>query len=386
MNKVKICVLSDSCKFINYLIYNKINYDSLCNNKDSFILNVEYDDYLRIKRRYKCNIIKYYGKNRIKYFILNNKYMIISFIISMIILKLLTMTIFDIKINTDDKELKNKIKISLNNNGISKYKRKKSFAELKSIKEIILKENKSDLEWIEINEHGCIYEINLTKRVIPKEEINNGNESSIYAGQDGVIKKIVVYQGTKIKEVNDYVKKGEVLISGNIYKDENIVGKTNAVGEVYAEVWYYVSVSVPFEYKEKEYTGRIINHYYLDFKGKRFTIMGKYNSDNADNNIELILSKSYLPFKLYKEKRKEFKYIKHTLNEKDAYISGLKRSEEEISKRLNKGDYIISKNVLKKESKYSKMNIEVFYKVYKNIGYTSNIDKEEKEKENGNSN
>ena len=32
------------------------------------------------------------------------------------------------------------------------------------------------------------------------------------------------------------------------------------------------------------------------------------------------------------------------------------------------------------------MNIEVFYKVYENIGYTSNIDKREKEKANGSSN
>ena len=41
--------------------------------------------------------------------------------------------------------------------------------------------------------------------------------------------------------------------------------------------------------------------------------------------------------------------------------------------------FSISKNTLKKEVKYSKMYIEVFFKIYKNIGYTSNIDIKEKE-------
>ncbi|MBR4178705.1 MAG: sporulation protein YqfD [Bacilli bacterium] len=386
MNKVKICVYSDSYKFINYLIYNKINYNSLCKNKDSFILVVDYEDYKRIRLRYKCNIIKYYGKNGIKNFIMINKYMIISVIISLLVLKLLTMTIFDIKINTSDGELKSKIMVSLSDNGISKYKRKKSFNELLIIKDKILESNKDDLEWIEINEHGCVYEINLTKRVKKKEIKEEYKESSIYASMDGVIKKIVVYSGTKKKDVNDYVKKGEVLISGNIYKNDEVVGVGNAKGEVYAETWYYVTASIPFEYEEKVFTGRIINHYYLDIFGNKFTLIGKYSSDNTENNIKLILDKSYLPFKLYRESKKVYQNKKHTINRDEAYEMGLKLSDLRINNMLDDDEYIISKKVLKKEANSSKMNIEVFYKVYKNIGYTSNIDKEEKEKANGSSN
>ena len=52
--------------------------------------------------------------------------------------------------------------------------------------------------------------------------------------------------------------------------------------------------------------------------------------------------------------------------------------ENEIKKNLDIEEYIISKNVLKNELKSSKMYIEVFFKVYENIGTTSI--KEEKEK------
>ena len=379
MNKVKICVCCNSYKFINYLIYNNIKYDSLYKCNDSFILNVDYEDYKRINRRYKCSIIDYFGKNRIKVFFDKNKYLIISFIISMFFLKLLTMTIFDIRINTSDLELKSKIMISLNNNGINKYKRKKSFEEIKTIKDKILEENKDNLEWIEINEYGCTYEVNITKRVKNKNENNNNKESSIYAKRDGVIKHIVVFSGTKIKEVNEYVKKGDVIISGNVYKDDKVVDKVNSSGEVFAETWYYSSISIPFKYNEKVDTGKIINHYYIDLFNKKFTIIGKYDSELTENKIKLILEKPYLPFKIYKEIKKVFKYKEHIIDENEAYEIGLKMSDEKIKNNLSEKEYIISKKVLKKDVNSSKMYIEVFYKVYENIAYTSNIDKEEKE-------
>ena len=160
----------------------------------------------------------------------------------------------------------------------------------------------------------------------------------------------------------------------------------NAKGEVYAETWYYVTIGIPFKYEEKKETGRIINHYYVDFLGNNITLIGKYDSKNVDSKAELLLDKPYLPFNIYREIKKEYKYIEHSINEKEAYSLGVKRSEEEIMSRVSDG-YIISKKVLKKEVKSSKMVLEVFYKVYENIGYTSNIDKkEEKERENGSSN
>ena len=63
MNKVKIIVYENTLKFINYLIYHKIYYDSLECYDNSFILNVSYDNYKKISRRYKAKIIKYYGKS-----------------------------------------------------------------------------------------------------------------------------------------------------------------------------------------------------------------------------------------------------------------------------------------------------------------------------------
>ena len=372
-NKVKIIVYENSNKFLNYLVYHSIYYEDLTLN-DNYILTIDYEDYKKISRRYKTKIIKYYGKRFIINYLDTNKYMLISLFISFLVLYLLTNTIFKININTNDEKLYNLINNSLKENNISIYKRKKSFKELKKIKDKILKNNEDSLEWIEIKEKGCIYNVELTARVKNKENNSDNNPKDIVASKDGLIKYITSSSGVKLKDVNDYVKKGEVLISGNIIKGEDtLITQVRAKGKVYAEVWYTVNITIPFNYVEYVETGKVINHYYLDIAGKKFTLIGKYDSNFTMNTKDLVLEKPYLFFKLYKEKKREYKYKEFNINENEAYKEALKRSENKIKSKLNDNEYIISKKVLKKEVFRSKMNIEVFFKVYENIGVTSNI-------------
>lgn len=372
MNKVRIVVNENSNKFLNYLIYNKIYYDSLNKYNEYFVLDVSYDDYLYIRRRYKCHIVKYYGKKNIVNIYENNKYVLLSLIISFMLLFLLCNTIFDIKINSNDKDIVNVINDSLKDNGIDVYKRKVSFDKLNSIKNKILEDNKDTLEWIEIREKGCIYYIDVTPRVKSNNNVDNSLPSDIVAEKDGVIKHIVVHRGSKVIDNGDYVKKGDILISGNIIKNENVIDKVHSEGVIYAETWKTVNISIPF--KRIDYVHKkTINHYYLDIFGHKFTISGKYDSDNTINKKSIVLDKPYLFFKLYKEEKKIYDYNEVILNKEEAYNEALNRSIDVINKKLSSDEYIISKKVLKKEVKRSKINLEVFFKVYEKIGVTSEI-------------
>ena len=372
MNKVRIVVNENSNKLLNYLIYNKIYYDSLNKYNEYFVLDVSYDDYLYIRRRYKCHIVKYYGKKNIVNIYENNKYVLLSLIISFMLLFLLCNTIFDIKINSDNKDIINIINNSLSDNGIGVYKRKVSFDKLNSIKNKILEDNKDTLEWIEIREKGCIYYIDVTPRVKSNNNVDHALPSDIVAEKDGVIKHIVVHRGSKVIDNGDYVKKGDILISGNIIKNENVIDKVHSEGIIYAETWKTVNISIPFKRIDYVYK-KTINHYYLDIFGHKFTISGKYDSDNTINKKSIVLDKPYLFFKLYKEEKKIYDYNEVILNKEEAYKEALNRSIDVINKKLSSDEYIISKKVLKKEVKRSKINLEVFFKVYEKIGVTSEI-------------
>lgn len=375
---VLIKVDTNSNRFINYLVYHDIKYSSLKKDDISYTLVVKYEDYKKIKRRYSSNIIRYYGVKYYKNILITHKYIIISFMIGLLLLLLLTNTIFDIQINTDDIELKNKIISILKKNDINVYKRKKSFNELAIIKEKILYENDDILEWIEISNKGCKYIVNLTPK-ITSDKKEDDSLGDIIAQKEGVIKHIIVHSGTKVKEENEYVKEGDILISGNILKNDEVINQVKAKGEVYAEVWYLAKVNIPFNYTDRVKTGKVVNHYYIELFNKKFTILGKYDSENTMNEKKLLVDKPYLKFKLYKEKKIEYDYKEFKLSEEEAYNEGLKRSEEYIKNTLSNDEYIISKNVLKKEINSSKMYLEVFYKVYESIGVTSKIKEIEKE-------
>ena len=376
-NMVRIYVFTDDndlpYKLINYNIY----YKDLIRDKKYYIVTIDYDDYKRLKRRYNCEIIRYYGLQFYINFIKENKYMLISLIVSFFVLYLLSNTISEIKINTKDENIKKIINNSLNDNDIKMYKKKKKFKEIQRIKDKILSDNEDTLEWLEIREKGCIYIIDITPRV--KKETKNEEEyySDLVASKDGKILFITSTSGTVLKEKNDYVKKGEVLISGNIMKDEKLAYQVKSKGRVYAETWYSVKTKVPFNYTEYVSTGKTINRYYLDIFGHEATLIGKYKTNNSFNNTLLILDKPYLPFKLYKEEMKIFEYKEFHINENEAYKEAIKRSDDKIKDMLDVDEYILSKKVLKKEVFSSKIIIEVFYKVYENIAKESRILKKE---------
>lgn len=366
-NNIKIIVYEKYKNVIRYLINNNIKYESLKENNENIILVIDNKYYKNISIRFKTKIINYYGIKFILKEIIENKYLIISFIISMLLLKMLTNTIYEINIYSDDNSLKETLHKELETYDIDTYKRKKNYKELSSIKKEILNNHKNDIEWLEIKENGCIYEIYITPRILKEEEKIYKN-NNIIASKEGVIKSIIVNNGTKLKEVNDFVYKDEIVISSEVYKDDKLVYLTNAEGKVYAETWYTVSINMPYKFTEYEYTGKKINHYYIKIKDKKFTILGKYNGNDTINETKLVLDKPYLFFKLYKETKKKYIYREYNLSKEEAYDYALKKSEETINKTLNKDEYVISKKVLKKEVNSSKIYVEVFFKVYENIG------------------
>ena len=134
-----------------------------------------------------------------------------------------------------------------------------------------------------------------------------------------------------------------------------------------------MKVNIPYNYIEYTDSLKKVNHSYLDIFGKKFTLLGKYDSKNTINTRKLILNKPYLLFKLYKEEKKIYEYKEYKITKDDAYKEALHRSEKQIKNRLKSDEYIISKNTLKKDAFRSKMYVEVFFKVYENIGVTSDI-------------
>ena len=363
------CLISFSDKenYVKVFIKKNIYYTNLVHNNNLIYMVVDVSDINVIKGEIlSLKIIKYYGTIGLKAFIKKHYILMLSFIFSLLIIYTLSNIIFDIEVITNNSKLKGKILDLLKENNIEKYKFAPSNEKITNVKNKILKENKDTLEWIEITRSGTKYTVNITERIInqcEKDEV----PSDIIAKKDALITYLVIKKGTGIKEVNELVKKGEVIVTGNIIKNEDVVGVTKADASVYGEVWYTVNISVTYKHTVYKRTGEVINHIYLDFFGKKLTLIGHYITNNSINETKVLINKSYLPFKVMKETKELFSYEKVNLTKKEAYNEALKRADQSIMAKLDTTEHIIERKVLKKEAYSSKIEIELFYRVYENI-------------------
>ena len=353
MNKqVKIEATGSVNRFINKCISNKIylsNISYIDNNKISCIINL--DDYKKIKRlNYysKIKIVSYVGINKVKEMIKNNIFYIIIFILAFILIDIITSYIVDIEVIHSSSSIRKLIYKELDNNNVKKYSFAFDFNELDKIQKNILNNNKDRLEWISITKDGMKYIIRCEERKIKKINKESGYRN-IVAKKDAYITKIISTKGVNLVRSGEYVKKGDVLISGEIKLYEEVKGDTLATGYVYGNVWYNVEVSIPKEENKKEYTGK--SRFNININDKIF-FKNKYKYFSQENIREIkILG---LKIKFYKEK--EYGYKKHILSDEE--IENL--VNDKIKEKFSNIGTISSQNVLKKEINNSTIDYRVF--------------------------
>ena len=326
--------------------------------------DTNYNKLIKIKTYYKITVTKTYGLIYYKQIIKKNMTFILSFIIGIIYLFFLSNIIFKVNIIHDDKDIRNIIKKELDELNIKKYSFIKSYDYVQRAKNKIIENNKDKIEWIEIERVGSTYNIRLEKRIINKSEETH-NYRHLTAKKSGIIKKIIAHDGEVIKKINDYVTKGDIIISGAIHKGEDIKSNVSSSGKVYAEVWYKVKVSLPIYYKEEKKTNNIINTIKIKYLNNEYNIFNKEYKNKKSYN-KTIYSDFYNLFSINYSKDEEIYIIDEVnsiINEKNAIMI----ARDKIIEQLDTNEYIISQKKLKTTINNSTINVEVFFKVYEDI-------------------
>jgi Putative stage IV sporulation protein YqfD. len=334
----------------------------------------------KYKSIYEVNIYKYHGLLKIKDIIGKQKMLFSFIIIGFLILIVLSNIISNIEIVHTNTELRTLLKNNLEEKGLKKNRFKKTRKQIDKIKREILYKYKTKIEWLEIEEVGTKYIVRVEQRKIKKQKIET-EKHDIVSSKDAIIRKINTKSGVTIKNVNDYVTKGDIIITGNVMLNEELKDVIDAEGVVYGEVWYKVSVNYPFVYMEETLTGKTNNVYSFTFINKKIEIFNKKKYKNKKIKENVILKNSFIPVKLSKEKQKEVKVIKQFSTEADAINQAKEVAREKIKKTLGVNEYIISEKNLKVTSKDSKIVLDMFISVYENITEKKPVKKIEVENE-----
>ena len=357
-------------RFINKLVKQNID-----------ILNIKYINYKEIEIRvfksdlekiekiksiYELNEVNSYGLIKIRKILIKNKILLFFMFIGFLFILLLTNVIFDVEVVHNKKEIQELLISELKKYGITEKKFVKSFNEIEKIKKEILEKYKDKLEWIEIERVGTKYIVRVEERKIPNSDVETQNRN-IVAKKSAIIKTIIAENGVVVKNVNDYVKAGDVIVSGNIYLNEALKSVVRANGKVYGEVWYKSEVEMPFVYYEENYTSNINKVLMLSFLNKIFELFNFNKFENKEIDEKNIVKHSFLPIKLSLETQREVKKTDKIYTIDEAIEMAKNKSISSMESKLNDKEYIISSKNLKVEIKESKIVLEMFFSVYEDI-------------------
>ncbi|MBO6195239.1 MAG: sporulation protein YqfD [Bacilli bacterium] len=323
-----------------------------------------YNKILKIGRLYKITIINSVGLKKYKNIIRKYNVFFVSLFIGIILLILLSNIIFDIDVIGDNNTLNKMIIKELSNNGIEKYKFKKSYKELEKVKNIIRNKYKNNIEWIEIKEVGTKYIINFVERKVDKKE-QNKEIYSIVSTKSGIVKDIYTYKGVSVVDIDNYVSKGDILISSDIMLNDEVKYKESADGKVYGEVWYRVNVEYPFYYKEKNYTNKKRKIPYIKV-GNKYLELFKYK--NYDRKKIIYYKNDMLPFEIGLENIRYINIKRKKYSIKEALSMAEKEAENKILQKLNDDEHVMSQKTLKFYGNGSKIIVDIFFSVYEEIG------------------
>jgi len=372
----------DIKRFLKKLYNSNIYIEDVDFSEKCVYLKLTKDNYEKlkdIKKIYKIEVVRLYGIVKLIDIMKRHFLFIVALMIGYFYLLFLSNIIFDVNIIHSKKEIRNLIKSELKKYGIEKYKFIKNYKTKEEIEVKILEDNKDKLEWLEIKKNGVKYEVRVEERIInkPKDEQPSRN---IVAKKDGILMKIQASKGEVVKKVNEYVKKGDVVISGLITKDEEVKNQVTAEGKIFAEVWYQSSIDMPYYYKEVTKTGKSKKTLKLRFINSEIYLFdfNKYKSYN-ENKI-LSFSNQLLPISFSFSKEEETNVKEFLYSPDEAIKEAKKLATDKLSKSFDGDEKIIDSKILKTTEYENYINVVVFYKVYEDItDYGEIVLKDDKE-------
>ncbi len=347
---------------LNYLSYNTIN------------IKIYVEDYLKIlkiKTIYDISIIDGYGMLKYKVLFKKNLLLIITIIIGFCLLFTLSNMVFKVEVVHNNRHLREILIEELADNGLKVGSFAKNYQEIKEIKNNILNKHKDTIEWLEIERVGTKYIVRVEQRIIPNKD-NNNTKQHIISSKYAIIKKIVASKGQIVKNINDYVAPGDIIISGNIELNGSVKDTVRAEGIVYGEVWYQTSIEYPLTYYEEKFTGDDANVLVLDIFNHKIELFKKYQYKYSEE--KKLLSHNILPLEITIEHQREIKKIEDILTYEQAIDKAITLARDKIMANLTPDEEIISQKQLKVTLKNSKIIVDIFFTVYENITMHKDIE------------
>ena len=132
-----------------------------------------------------------------------------------------------------------------------------------------------ELAFVELHVDGVILHVRAREALAEGDRLDLSQPCDVVSMREGIVTKITTYGGRAQVRVGDKVKKGQLLIAGNVTaRDGSMTYATHAYGEVLAAVLYKAEVEAPETGIEWAETGQTSPYAALYFRDGRLLERG----------------------------------------------------------------------------------------------------------------
>jgi similar to stage IV sporulation protein len=226
------------------------------------------------------------------------------------------------------------------------------------------------LSWIGIQIRGTKATIEVVEKREEPELISKTDACDIVAAKSGVINKILVLNGDGVVKDGATVKKGQVLVTGTIIRENTETRLVHSLAQITARTWYEDAEEMELQQIEFKETGRNTTHYKLKILDKEFGLKkpipyNEYNELREEKNI-LSFGDYIFPVKLLSTEYQELVTVPKTLTVEQAK----KRCEERLNQRLklqlSENAVVLDKKIdyfVEKKSVKAKISVEILEEI-----------------------
>lgn len=211
---------------------------------------------------------------------------------------LLSNTIWQIQIDGISSELEMKLLSKLEEEGIYQGAFTFSIDDVKQIENNLLY-SFPDLLFVAIERRGTKFYVRAVEKISEHKDVKRTDQHLI-ASKSGIVRKMLIKEGQAEVDIYDYVRKGQILVSGLLTKEEHaeeseqeiIIG---AEGKVFANTWYEMTVESALTkyYKRLQKPNNTV--YYLRFNQYDIPIWGKFWETKPDDE-QILITKRFTLF------------------------------------------------------------------------------------------
>ncbi|MGP7819046.1 sporulation protein YqfD [Niallia sp. 01092] len=228
----------------------------------------------------------------------------------------------------------------------------------------------NDITWVGVELKGTTYHFQVVEKNEP-EKIEKTSPQNLIAKKKATIVTYFIEEGEKVFNVNDVVKKGQLLVTGTIGKDENtrIVA---AKGKIWGETWYKSDVTIPLESKFQVFNGNEKQKHYVKIADIHIPIWGfgkikykKYELEENERKIKFL--KWDLPIYMVNKTYREKEEVIRTYTKKEAVEKGKEMARKDVLAKIGEDGKIKEEKILRQTIKNGKVIITIDYTTIENI-------------------